>query len=301
MHLNILTQRSRRVVLGLVSLGLVLLSSGCSKEIGELPEPATQDLFGREVSSVQPILRGALQVPAEQRKVLFDLEHVTRQRCMAERGFQYRPAVHSGQDEPTRDPLDMELAEKEGYGLLTDELKSRKTKPPGTSSKIIYNGLSEEDKQAWHKAFEGRSSLTQDSCMDVAAKRAYGSTERDDVFAKVEQLHQEIAAELEADKGYQDAHNKWSSCIAEQGFPGDSSSQVAQSIASKADEEGWSQERLNTVQTKIAVADVKCTRSSGWVDEWNRVILTAEHVRKDKSEPLLTEWKDLNDPRRHTA
>lgn len=301
MKQNNYSHRSRRVVLGLASLGLVLLSSGCSKEIGELPEPATHDLFGREISSVQPILRGARDVPAEQRKVLFDLEHEIRQRCMAERGFQYKPAVHSGQDKTTRDPLDMELAEKEGYGLLTDELKSRKSKPPGTSSKIIYNGQSEKDKQAWHKAFTGRFSLTQDSCMDVAAKRAYGTTEREDVFAEVEQLYQEIAAELDADEGYRDARNEWSTCIAEQGFPGDSSSQVAQSIASKADEEGWSQERLNTVQTKVAVADVKCTRSSGWVDERNRAILTAEHALKDKIDPVLQEWKDLNDPRKHTG
>lgn len=137
--------------------------------------------------------------------------------------------------------------------------------------------------------------------MDVAAKRAYGTTERGDVMVDVSLLQHAIVAELDTDEGYQDAHSKWSTCIAEQGFPGDSSSQVAQSIASKAAEEGWSQDRLNAVQTKIAVADVKCTRSSGWVDEWNRVILTAEQARKDEIDPVLQKWKDLNDPRKHTS
>lgn len=276
----------------------VVFIAGCAETAEHPTETTHSDLFGQEIKGVLPILNGARDIPTEQRKVMFDREHSARSRCMAERGFTYIPRVYGGTPKSVRNPLDLEYASREGYGIVSPDSSDTSQVPPQQPDSVGNENLSESEMAAWDEAFLGSEDSSTQSCVDKAAESTYGTPDRDELVYEIEILVREIAAEIEADSGYRSAKDQWKKCIAPEGYSGVDSAEVAMAIKVESSEQKWTQEQIDEVQIRVATADVNCTKSSGWVNEWNRAVRAAESKRKSKIESILVSWKEINDPQR---
>ncbi|MFI7500450.1 hypothetical protein ACIBVL_18490 [Streptomyces sp. NPDC049687] len=243
---------------------LALTAAGCSLD----GEPGR----GPVAVDVRP-LSGATAFTYAEAVRLHDREERAVAACMTSRGQSYtaQPRTASARGEETNPYglLTPEKAAQDGYGIVGEYLHQQSNPPPAD----------EPRKAAWQEALTGtpahRVSLrlpdgvslqySTDGCVARARAELYGA-DWNTVAPVTMGLANRVIGAVEADPGYRAAVRKWSSCMAEAGYPATDLQAPRRTIDSRLKKAAADRQTLRALgrdEIRLAGVDAGCQVETG--------------------------------------
>ncbi|QFZ20126.1 hypothetical protein [Saccharothrix syringae] len=199
-------------------------------------------------------------------QALASAEHRLIARCMAERGFPLRAEAERRPEEQ----FTPEYRRTRGYGLYAQYAAQPGDVPAGDA---YVRGLDEAGRTAYDRALLGEErerrairvgdadsvvSFPGGGCTAAAQQALYGDVVR---WAEITYLppvlHREVAEQVGEDPRYRESVGPWAACMADRGFPVDSSEDAQDELRQLYAARGATEE-LRAREIATAVADGDC-------------------------------------------
>lgn len=260
--------------------------------------------------------------------------------CMAEQGFDYEPNVqsagvsYSSEQYEGMEPL--EYAQQYGYGMTTwedtptgQEMSQQEPDEYVDPNADVYETMSETERAAWDAALWGAPQEYDEEAdaesyeYDWESAGCYGSAQhqiyevdspdaalialqQDPQYAELFDGMNDLYTNLASDPKMSDLNSKWSSCMADAGYPGFSTVDDAMNSINEAqnalyedvDEDAWADPsytgpdltELKTQEIATATADFTCRAEIDYEDESLRIQFELEQEFLDQNRDAIDSY-----------